>query len=214
MSDKKNEASLPYAKIKAVATIIAALTQFEGKFDKNDVVEAKQRGTEETIKVPRLVALVADSLNKAGKNTYAPTKDDVLKHTERQIAKLEKRAEAGGAEPEAEEPENEPATAASSELPDVPATPSNRKTATNLEQRKVFEAVATDTGIDAAVVKQVGESLLGKLSSQSYLLGLVALANSLHFVAEQNDRLPGHKERLAKIDEVRKGYADASQLKR
>jgi hypothetical protein len=199
--------SLTFAQIQKTEEIIQNADELKGKFDPNDTVEVQKRGSKEPVKVLSLAAATALKIKERSplkaEVLYAPLKSEVL---EIALSILK-----GGTEEQA-------VTAViddkdSDEVAHVPA-PTKPNTSTpvgTVEHSEISRKIASDLGIDLATVEKITGAFVSQVSG-SFVLGLVALANSLHFIAASHDKMPGSEARVKAIDDIRRQYVEAGTL--
>jgi hypothetical protein len=199
--------SLTFAQIAKTEEIIQNADELKGKFDPNDTVEVQKRGSKDPVKVLSLAAATALKIKERSplkaEVLYAPLKSEVL---EIALSILK-----GGTEEQA-------VTAViddkdSDEVAHVPA-PTKPNTSTpvgTVEHSEISRKIASDLGIDLATVEKITGAFVSQVSG-SFVLGLVALANSLHFIAASHDKMPGSEARVKAIDDIRRQYVEAGTL--
>lgn len=185
---------LPFAQITKTEEIIQKAEELKGKFDSNDTVEVQKRGSKDPVKVLRLAAQVAPQVKEA----YAPLKAEVIKIA-LSILKDQKAVTTSVD------------TDTDAEVPQVPSKPNTGTPVGTVEHSEISRKIASDLGMDLAIVEKVTGSFVSQVSG-SFVLGLVALANSLHFIASSHDKMPGHEARVKAIDDIRKQYVEAGTL--
>jgi hypothetical protein len=185
---------LPFAQITKTEEIIQKAEELKGKFDSNDTVEVQKRGSKDPVKVLRLAAQVAPQV----KEVYAPLKAEVIKIA-LSILK-DQKAVATSVD-----------TDTDTDVPQVPSKPNTGTPVGTVEHSEISRKIASDLGMDLATVEKVTGSFVSQVSG-SFVLGLVALANSLHFIASSHDKMPGHEARVKAIDDIRRQYVEAGTL--
>jgi hypothetical protein len=198
--------SLTFAQIAKTEEIIQNADELKGKFDPNDTVEVQKRGSKDPVKVLSLAAATALKIKERSplkaEVLYAPLKSEVL---EIALSILK-----GGTE--------QAVTAViddndGDEVAHVPA-PTKPNTSTpvgTVEHSEISRKIASDLGIDLATVEKITGAFVSQVSG-SFVLGLVALANSLHFIAASHDKMPGSEARVKAIDDIRRQYVEAGTL--
>jgi len=198
---------LTFAQIAKTEEIIQNADELKGKFDPNDTVEVQKRGSKDPVKVLSLAAATALKIKERSplkaEVLYAPLKSEVL---EIALSILK-----GGTEEQA-------VTAViddkhDDEVAHVPA-PTKPNTSTpvgTVEHSEISRKIASDLGIDLATVEKITGAFVSQVSG-SFVLGLVALANSLHFIAASHDKMPGSEARVKAIDDIRRQYVEAGTL--
>jgi hypothetical protein len=199
--------SLTFAQIAKTEEIIQNADELKGKFDPNDTVEVQKRGSKDPVKVLSLAAATALKIKERSplkaEVLYAPLKSEVL---EIALSILK-----GGTEEQAvtaviDDKDND-------EVAHVPA-PTKPNTSTpvgTVEHSEISRKIASDLGIDLATVEKITGAFVSQVSG-SFVLGLVALANSLHFIANSHDKMPGSDARVKAIDDIRRQYVEAGTL--
>ena len=199
--------SLTFAQLAKTEEIIQNADELKGKFDPNDTVEVQKRGSKDPVKVLSLAAATALKIKERSplkaEVLYAPLKSEVL---EIALSILK-----GGTEEQA-------VTAViddkdDDEVAQVPA-PTKPNTSTpvgTVEHSEISRKIASDLGIDLATVEKITGAFVSQVSG-SFVLGLVALANSLHFIAASHDKMPGSEARVKAIDDIRRQYVEAGTL--
>ena len=199
--------SLTFAQIAKTEEIIQNADELKGKFDPNDTVEVQKRGSKDPVKVLSLAAATALKIKERSplkaEVLYAPLKSEVL---EIALSILK-----GGTEEQA-------VTAViddkdDDEVAQVPAStkPNTSTPVGTVEHSEISRKIASDLGIDLATVEKITGAFVSQVSG-SFLLGLVALANSLHFIAASHDKMPGSEARVKAIDDIRRQYVEAGTL--
>jgi len=194
-----------YAQVNKVEELLADVPELSGKYNKADKVEVKKRGGDSPAKVLRFAAMITMAV----KNKYAPTKEEVLqcglKILESGVLnKTEPAVDTTDTETPDESKEAEEAEADTA--PEAPTV-----TAKSVEHSDAVAKISEDLGIDSDIVEKVTEAFMARLSS-SYVVGLIALANSLEFIAKDKDKLPGAAARLKAISDIRQQYVEAGML--
>jgi hypothetical protein len=199
--------SLTFAQIAKTEEIIQNADELKGKFDPNDTVEVQKRGSKDPVKVLSLAAATALKIKERSplkaEVLYAPLKSEVL---EIALSILK-----GGTEEQA-------VTAViddkdDDEVAQVPAStkPNTSTPVGTVEHSDISRKIASDLGIDLATVEKITGAFVSQVSG-SFVLGLVALANSLHFIAASHDKMPGSEARVKAIDDIRRQYVEAGTL--
>ena len=199
--------SLTFAQIAKTEEIIQNSDELKGKFDTNDTVEVQKRGSKDPVKVLSLAAATALKIKERSplkaEVLYAPLKSEVL---EIALSILK-----GGTEEQA-------VTAViddkdDDEVAQVPAStkPNTSTPVGTVEHSDISRKIASDLGIDLATVEKITGAFVSQVSG-SFVLGLVALANSLHFIAASHDKMPGSEARVKAIDDIRRQYVEAGTL--
>ena len=199
--------SLTFAQIAKTEEIIQNADELKGKFDPNDTVEVQKRGSKDPVKVLSLAAATALKIKERSplkaEVLYAPLKSEVL---EIALSILK-----GGTEEQA-------VTAViddkdDDEVAQVPAStkPNTTTPVGTVEHSDISRKIASDLGIDLATVEKITGAFVSQVSG-SFVLGLVALANSLHFIAASHDKMPGSEARVKAIDDIRRQYVEAGTL--
>lgn len=199
--------SLTFAQIAKTEEIIQNADELKGKFDPNDMVEVQKRGSKDPVKVLSLAAATALKIKERSplkaEVLYAPLKSEVL---EIALSILK-----GGTEEQA-------VTAViddkdDDEVAQVPAStkPNTSTPVGTVEHSDISRKIASDLGIDLATVEKITGAFVSQVSG-SFVLGLVALANSLHFIAASHDKMPGSEARVKAIDDIRRQYVEAGTL--
>ena len=199
--------SLTFAQIAKTEEIIQNADELKGKFDPNDMVEVQKRGSKDPVKVLSLAAATALKIKERSplkaEVLYAPLKSEVL---EIALSILK-----GGTEEQA-------VTAViddkdDDEVAQVPAStkPNTSTPVGTVEHSEISRKIASDLGIDLATVEKITGAFVSQVSG-SFVLGLVALANSLHFIAASHDKMPGSEARVKAIDDIRRQYVEAGTL--
>lgn len=199
--------SLTFAQIAKTEEIIQNADELKGKFDPNDTVEVQKRGSKDPVKVLSLAAATALKIKERSplkaEVLYAPLKSEVL---EIALSILK-----GGTEEQA-------VTAViddkdDDEVAHVPAStkPNTSTPVGTVEHSEISRKIASDLGIDLATVEKITGAFVSQVSG-SFVLGLVALANSLHFIAASHDKMPGSEARVKAIDDIRRQYVEAGTL--
>ena len=199
--------SLTFAQIAKTEEIIQNADELKGKFDPNDTVEVQKRGSKDPVKVLSLAAATALKIKERSplkaEVLYAPLKSEVL---EIALSILK-----GGTEEQA-------VTAViddkdDDEVAQVPAStkPNTSTPVGTVEHSEISRKIASDLGIDLATVEKITGAFVSQVSG-SFVLGLVALANSLHFIAASHDKMPGSEARVKAIDDIRRQYVEAGTL--
>ena len=199
--------SLTFAQIAKTEEIIQNADELKGKFDPNDTVEVQKRGSKDPVKVLSLAAATALKIKERSplkaEVLYAPLKSEVL---EIALSILK-----GGTEEQA-------VTAViddkdDDEVAQVPAStkPNTSTPVGTVEHSDISRKIASDLGIDLATVEKITGAFVSQVSG-SFVLGLVALANSLHFIAATHDKMPGSEARVKAIDDIRRQYVEAGTL--
>ncbi len=191
----ENTSWLPFAQITKTEEILLGLDELKGKFDLNDKVEVQKRGSKDPVKVLRLAAETAAKIKPDAR--YSPLKADVL---ETALSVLKDK-------PAFVEVQN----VEEDEAPQVPSKPSTSTPVGTVEHSEISRKIASDLGMELATVEKITGAFVSQVSG-SFVLGLVALANSLHFIAASHDKMPGHEARVKAIDDIRKQYVDAGTL--
>lgn len=211
----KNSKVITHALTQKVIAVLAQLPQLDGLYDKNATVSVP-RGSEGSVEVNAFAA----SLVPYSKNPYAPTRQEVLAAAQK-LLKLQ--AKTRGDVAEESDTEDAPAAPLSTALSTVPSgddcprppkqlpRTEDVSDVTSTEQTQIALSVAGETGYDIKAVSVITAAVTARLSS-SYMLGLVALANSLHFIAAAHDRLPGHERRIKTIEDIKTSYVEAGML--
>ena len=198
---------MTFAQIAKTEEIIQNADELKGKFDPNDTVEVQKRGSKDPVKVLSLAAVTALKIKERSplkaEVLYAPLKSEVL---EIALSILK-----GGTEEQA-------VTAViddkdDDEVAQVPAStkPNTSTPVGTVEHSDISRKIASDLGIDLATVEKITGAFVSQVSG-SFVLGLVALANSLHFIAASHDKMPGSEARVKAIDDIRRQYVEAGTL--
>ena len=198
---------MTFAQIAKTEEIIQNADELKGKFDPNDTVEVQKRGSKDPVKVLSLAAATALKIKERSplkaEVLYAPLKSEVL---EIALSILK-----GGTEEQA-------VTAViddkdDDEVAQVPAStkPNTSTPVGTVEHSDISRKIASDLGIDLATVEKITGAFVSQVSG-SFVLGLVALANSLHFIAASHDKMPGSEARVKAIDDIRRQYVEAGTL--
>ena len=198
---------MTFAQIAKTEEIIQNADELKGKFDPNDTVEVQKRGSKDPVKVLSLAAATALKIKERSplkaEVLYAPLKSEVL---EIALSILK-----GGTEEQA-------VTAViddkdDDEVAQVPAStkPNTSTPVGTVEHSEISRKIASDLGIDLATVEKITGAFVSQVSG-SFVLGLVALANSLHFIAASHDKMPGSEARVKAIDDIRRQYVEAGTL--
>jgi len=193
MADKSNPVT--FATVSKIEEILLDLEQLKGKINKSDKVDVPKRGSQTPVKMLKLAVEVTKQVD----NAYAPRKDDVLKVA---LAIIEDSSTS------AEKDDEAPAAPAKVSETLVKSTGVPVGT---VEHSEISKQIAADLGIDLATVEKVTGAFVGHVSG-SFVLGLVALSNSLHFVAASHDKMPGYEARVKAIDDIRRQYVEAGTL--
>ena len=193
--EKKTQVT--FATASKIEEILLDLDQLKGKINKNDKVEVPKRGSPSPVKVLKLAADVTAKVA----NPYAPKKEEVLEIALSLLSKTEATS--------VEDTEEESAPSA----PTIASSSSNKSGTPvgTLEHSEISKKISADLGIPLETVEKITGAFVSQVSG-SFVLGLVALANSLHFIASSHDKLPGHEARVKAIDDVRKQYVEAGTL--
>lgn len=195
MSEPKEWPS--YAKVSKVQKALVECAELEGKYSKETIM-LKQGGSEETAKVLRFAAELTPML----KNQYTPAKADLIACAQKLMAQPFSEGSSDTT------PENK-------EIEDVPKAPIERPSTAqpirSMQQNQLVQQIAQDLSVDSDIVEKVVQAVLGEMNS-AYLMGLIALANSLHYLAAEHDKLPGHEARVKAIDAIRDQYVQAGTL--
>lgn len=196
MSEQKEWPS--YAKVSKVQKALLECKELDGKYSKETIL-LKQGGSSESAKVLRFAAELTPML----KNQYTPAKADLIACAEKLIAK----STSGEVTPEPATETNE-----SEEVPSAPTErPSTSQPIRSMQQNQLVQQISQDHGVDQETVEKIVQAVLGEMNS-AYLMGLIALANSLHYLAAEHDKLPGHEARIKAIDAIRDQYVQAGTL--
>ncbi len=195
----KKENVVTFATVSKIEEILLNTDELKGKINKSEKIDVPKRGSPTPVKVLKLAAEVTKKVE----NAYAPRKDEVVKLA------LELLAEA------------QPATATEAE-DEAPSTPSVVKSSGStakssgvptgtVEHSEISKRIAADLELDLALVESITGAFVSHVSG-SFVLGLVALSNSLHFIASSHDKMPGHEARVKAIDDIRRQYVEAGTL--
>jgi len=195
----KKENVVTFATVSKIEEILLNTDELKGKINKSEKIDVPKRGSPTPVKVLKLAAEVTKKVE----NAYAPRKDEVVKLA------LELLAEA------------QPATATEAE-DEAPSTPSVVKSSGSIakssgvptgtvEHSEISKRIAADLELDLALVESITGAFVSHVSG-SFVLGLVALSNSLHFIASSHDKMPGHEARVKAIDDIRRQYVEAGTL--
>jgi hypothetical protein len=200
-----------YAKTKRVQEVIQTLPELTGKYDTSTMVMLTYRKPGEPTsqkEALRFAAVVASKLA----NPFSAAKDEILAIA-RQVIREGESPESTAARKVIHAKSLEVAANDSgAEDTDVaPKPPVKSVPAVSPEHRAVIPSVVAATGLDVAVVENVVQSFLQQMSG-SCLLGLVALTNSLHYLATTHDKLPGSAERIAAAANLNQQYIQAMSL--
>lgn len=195
----KKENVVTFATVSKIEEILLNTDELKGKINKSEKIGVPKRGSPTPVKVLKLAAEVTKKVE----NAYAPRKDEVVKLA------LELLAEA------------QPATATEAE-DEAPSTPAVVKSSGStskssgvptgtVEHSEISKRIAADLELDLALVESITGAFVSHVSG-SFVLGLVALSNSLHFIASSHDKMPGHEARVKAIDDIRRQYVEAGTL--
>ena len=195
----KKENVVTFATVSKIEEILLNTDELKGKINKSEKIDVPKRGSPTPVKVLKLAAEVTKKVE----NAYAPRKDEVVKLA------LELLAEAQPATPTEAEDE-------------APSTPSVVKSSGSIakssgvptgtvEHSEISKRIAADLELDLALVESITGAFVSHVSG-SFVLGLVALSNSLHFIASSHDKMPGHEARVKAIDDIRRQYVEAGTL--
>lgn len=195
----KKENVVTFATVSKIEEILLNTDELKGKINKSEKIDVPKRGSPTPVKVLKLAAEVTKKVE----NAYAPRKDEVVKLA------LELLAEA------------QPATATEAE-DEAPSTPAVVKSSGStskssgvptgtVEHSEISKRIAADLELDLALVESITGAFVSHVSG-SFVLGLVALSNSLHFIASSHDKMPGHEARVKAIDDIRRQYVEAGTL--
>jgi hypothetical protein len=202
MSENKEKEWPSYAKVSKVQKALLECKELDGKYSK-DTIMLKQSGSSEPAKVLRFAA----ELTLLVKNQYTPAKADLLACAEKLLG-----GDQSAEEPEVVTSENTSENVDSDSVPSAPTErPSTSQPIRSMQQNQMVQQLAKDLDMDQEKVEKVVQAVLGEMNS-AYLMGLIALANSLHYLAAEHDKLPGHEARIKTIDAIRDQYVQAGTL--
>lgn len=197
MSDKDKEWP-SYAKVSKVQKALLECKELDGRYSKA-TISLKQSGTDESAKVLRFAAELTPML----KNKYTPAKADLIACAEKLLA---------AASEEADTPDEVAKSTESEEVPSAPTErPSTAQPIRSMQQNQLVHQISKALDVDQETVEKVVQAVLGEMNG-AYLMGLIALANSLHYLAAEHDKLPGHESRIKVIDDIRDQYVQAGTL--
>ena len=196
---EKKTQPVTHATVSKIEEIILELEPLKGKFNKNDKVEVPKRGSASPAKVLKLAADVTAKVS----NAYAPKKDEVLEIALSILSQTEASAPTPANDVEDDSAPSAPTIASTANKTGTPVG--------TLEHSEISKKISADLGIPLETVEKVTGAFVSQVSG-SFVLGLVALANSLHFIASSHDKMPGHEARVKAIDDVRKQYVEAGTL--
>jgi hypothetical protein len=208
----KNNKVITYALTQKVIAVLAQLPQLDGKYNREATVSVP-RGSEGFIEVNAFAA----SLVPYSKNPYAPTRQEVLAAAQN-LLKLQTKV--GNSTPQPDVAAQAPTSVAlSTETTDEERPQSGQTHPINedvsdvvsTEQNQIALEIAGQTGYDFQMTAKITAAVMARLSN-SYMLGLVALANSLHYIAAAHDKLPGHERRIKSIEDIKSAYVEAGML--
>jgi hypothetical protein len=188
-----NKNPITFATVSKIEEIILGLDELKGKINTSDKVGVSKRGSDEPVKVLKIAAEVTEKIS----NAYAPKKSEVLSIALEILASQHKTVVV--------EEDEAPAT------PSVVKTPSPGTPVGTLEHSEISRKIAAELGMDIKDVEKVTSAFVSQVSG-SFVLGLVALSNSLHFIASSHDKMPGHDARVKAIDDIRRQYVEAGTL--
>ncbi len=184
-----------FATVSKIEEILLNTDELKGKINNSEKIDVPKRGSSTPVKVLKLAAEVTKKVE----NAYAPRKDEVIKLALELLAQ---------SQPEDQE--------------DAPSTPSVVKSSGStakssgvpigtVEHSEISKRIAADLELDLALVESIAGAFVSHVSG-SFVLGLVALSNSLHFIASSHDKMPGHEARVKAIDDIRRQYVEAGTL--
>lgn len=198
MSEKNDTPS--YTTVSKVQQALLACKELEGRYS-TETTQIKQSGSSE----PATVLKFAVELTKLVKNKYTPAKADLMACAEKLLAETVTQPSDVPEQHDVHEEDSE----------EVPSAPVERSTASqstqSVQQNQLVQKLARETGVPPEKVDHIVQSAFGEMST-AYLLGFIALANSLHYLASEHDKLPGHEARIKAIDEIREQYVQAGTL--
>ena len=171
-------------------------------------MEVQKRGSKDPVKVLSLAAATALKIKERSplkaEVLYAPLKSEVL---EIALSILKEGTEEQTVTTVIDDKDDD------DEVAHVPA-PTKPNTSTpvgTVEHSEISRKIASDLGVDLATVEKITGAFVSQVSG-SFVLGLVALANSLHFIAASHDKMPGSEARVKAIDDIRRQYVEAGTL--
>ena len=199
--------SLTFAQIAKTEEIIKNAGELKGKFDPRDTVEVQKRGSKDPVKVLSLALATTLKIKERSplkaEVLYNPLKSEVL---EIALGLLK----AGTKEQAVTTVIDDKDYDEVAHVPE-PTKPNTSTPVGTVEHSDISRKIASDLGVDLATVEKITCAFVSQVSG-SFVLGLVALANSLHFIAAAHDKMPGNQARVKAIDEIRRQYVEAGTL--
>jgi hypothetical protein len=199
---EKKENVVTFATVSKIEEILLNTDELKGKINKSEKIDVPKRGSPNPVKVLKLAAEVTKKVE----NAYAPRKDEVVKLA------LELLAEGGPVVAQSVPDSEDDAPSAPSVVKSSGSTAKSSGVPTGtIEHSEISKRIAADLELDLALVESVTGAFVSHVSG-SFVLGLVALSNSLHFIASSHDKMPGHEARVKAIDDIRRQYVEAGTL--